>query len=531
MSAIRRDPWFWVQAGGLAFLAAFLLYPAGRLLLLATPEHFRTFFAKPFYTGALWNSLLLSAGATAGALLVGVPLAVLVARFDVPLKGFIRMAAVLSLLSPPFVGAYAWIILLGRAGAVNRWLGWEVSIYGWPGVLLVFILQHYAYVFLLTAGALQSQDAGVEEAAATLGAPPWRRLFTVTLPLALPSVAAGALLVFATTLADFGTPVIIGEGLRTLPVLAYNEYLSELGSSPGMAATVSLVMLAVALVVLVLEHRVVAGRSYAMQVLRRPPLRPLRPWARALAAAFAVGVSLVAVLPQAVVVVSSFMRTRGPVFTGELGLDNYVLALGRAGEIIANTFVYSGAAILVMLAGGLPLGYVLVRRASRATALIDGLMLLSQVIPGTVVGIGLIVAWGAGPLPLAGTGAILVLAYVLRRFSYTVRAAAAGLRQLSPAVEEASISLGVPPLRTFFQVTARLMLPGVLAGSVVSWVSTLSELSATMMLYSARTQTLAVAVYNQVLTDSFGMAAALASLLALATVVAMLLLGRWAEPV
>lgn len=526
----RRDAWFWVQAGALAFLAAFLVYPAGRLLLLATPAHLITFFRQPYYASALTNSLLLSLAATAGALLLGVPLALLVARCSLPGRGFIRLAMVLSLLSPPFVGAYAWIILLGRAGFITRALGWTGSIQGWPGVLLVFILQHFAYVFLLTAGALRSQDAALEEAAATLGAPPWRRLLTVSLPLSWPGMAAGALLVFTTTLADFGTPVLIGEGLRTLPVLAYGEYLSELGGNPGMAATVSLVTLALALVVLGLERRAVAGRGYAMQVLRHPPELSLPPWARPLAAAGALALAGAAVLPQAVVVASSFVRTRGPIFTGELGLDNYALALARAGPVLRNTLAYSGAAILIMLLGGLPLGYLLVRRASRATALLDSLLLLGQVLPGTVVGIGLAVAWGAGRLPLAGTGAILVLAYVLRRAAYTVRAAAAGLRQVSPAVEEASISLGVAPLPTFFRVTARLMLPAVVAGSVVGWVSTLTELSATLMLYSARTQTLAVAIYTQVLADSFGTAAALASVLTLATVAVVLVLERLGGP-
>lgn len=528
----RPSVWTWAGWGALLFLLLFLLYPTLRLMTSSVTggAYWAEFFRKPYYYGSLTSSLWLSAAAAVGSVLLGVPLAVLVARYDIPFKGWIRTLAVLSLLSPPFIGAYAWVILLGRAGVITKLTGIPgFSIYGPGGVLLVFILHHFAYVFLLTATALNRIDPALEEAAETMGATPWRRLLTVTLPLALPAIAAGALLVFTTTLADFGTPMLIGEGLRTLPVLAYNEFLSELGGNPGMASVSSMIMLAVALSALFLQSRVVGRRSYAMQGLRQPVVRSLPPGLRILATAFAGLVAIAAALPQAVVLVTSFITMRGPLFTGEFGLANYRVLLSRMTGPITNTLWFAGAATVTMLIGGMAVGYLLVRRPGLSTRLLDGLLILAQVLPGTVLGIGLLIAWGRPPLALTGTGTILIIAYVVRRIAYTVRAAAAGLRQISPSLEEASLTLGANPTRTFLRVTAPLMLPAAISGALISWVSTLSELSSTIMLYTGRTSTVSIQIYNQVMNDSFGPAAALGSVLTALTLLSLWLLRRWSD--
>lgn len=526
---MRGRAWTWIGAAALTFLVLFLLWPALKLLAgsLAAVDAYREFFVRAYYRGALTNSLYLSAAATAGSILLGVPLAVLVARYELPGKAGIRAAAVLSLLSPPFIGAYAWVILLGRSGVITQAFGLKgFSIYGESGVLFVFVLHHFAYVFLLTAAALQRIDPRLEEAAETLGATPWRRLLTVTLPLALPAIAAGALLVFTTTLSDFGTPMLIGEGMRTLPVLAYNEFLSEMGGNAGIASVASAAMLGIALAALALQGWAVRGRSYATNALRSPAVRPLPLAWRWPAAAFAWLLTGVAALPQAVVVVTSFIRTRGPRFTGEFGFDNYRLMWSRGSTALGNTLLYAGVATLVMLVLGMLVGYLLVRRPGVQARLLDWLLILAQVLPGTVLGLGLIVAWGSKPLALTGTGTVLIIAFIVRRLAYTVRASAAGVRQLSPALEEAALTLGARPMRAFTEVTMPLLLPAAISGALVSWVSTLSELSSTIMLYTGRTATVSVQIYNQVMNDSFGSAAALGAVLTALTLLSLWLLGR-----
>jgi iron(III) transport system permease protein len=317
--------------------------------------------------------------------------------------------------------------------------------------------------------------------------------------------------------------------MRTLPVLAYNEFLSEVGGNPGMAAATSIIMLAVALAALGLQAWIISGRNFAMQSLRRPAVRPLPKPAQVPFTALAWLVAALAALPQAVVLVTSFVKTRGPIFTWQFGLENYRLMLDRMSTSVANSLWYSAAATLIMLVGGLLVGYLLVRRPNSVSRALDGLLILAQVLPGTVLGIGLLLTWGRPPFTLTGTGAILIIAYVVRRISYTVRSSAAGLRQLSPSVEEASLTLGAPPARTFLRITAPLMLPAALAGAMISWVSTLSELSSTIMLYTGRTATVSIQIYNQVMTDSFGTAAALGAVLTALTVLALWLLGRFGE--
>lgn len=527
-----RSGWTWIGLGVAFFLFLFLLLPVIKISLgtLSSSAYWLSFFSRAYYRNALLSSVWLSLGATLGSLLIGVPLALLYARTDLPWRRTIRTLAILSLLSPPFIGAYAWVMMLGRAGVLTTLLGLKgFSIYGAGGVLAIFILHHFAYVFLLTAAALDRIDPSVEEAAVSLGASANRRLFTVTLPLALPGAAAGGLLVFITTLADFGTPMLIGEGLRTLPVLAYNEFLSELGGDVGMASVTSLVMLVIALTALAVHGLILGPRSYAMQGLRQPTravLPPVWRWLGAAASLFLVGV---AALPQAVVVVSSFLQMRGPRFIGTFGLDNYRLVAQRMSGAVTNTLVYATSATLAMVVIGVLVGFILVRRPGALSRLLDALLTLAQVLPGTVLGIGLIVMWSSGPLVLTGTGFILIAAYVVRRLAFTVRAATSGLRQLSPSVEEASLTLGATPARTFSAITVPLILPATLSGAVVSWVSTLSELSSTIMLYTGRTTTVSILIYNQVLNDTFGPAAALGTVLILLTLLALWLLGRWSD--
>lgn len=527
---VRLGGWTLIAGAALLFLVLFLLYPTLLLLgdSLGDKSAYWQFVQKAYYYRGLFNSLWLSSAATVGSVLLGVPLALLLARYQVPGKRLIQTAAVLSLVSPPFIGAYSWVLLLGRSGFLTNLLHLKgASIYGPVGVLLIFVLHHFAYVYLLVAAALRRVDPSLEEAAASLGAGPVRRLFTVTLPLVQPAIAASALLVFTTTFSDFGTPMLIGEGLRTLPVLAYNEFVSELGSNTKMASALSVIMLLVALVVLLLQSWAVRGRRFASLGVARPAIRKLPPALRWLGVV-ALLLTGTAALPQLVVLAASFLRTQGPVFTGELGLDNYRQLWSRLLPVI-NTLVFSGCAALIMLIGGSLLGYILVRRPGATARLLDALLILSQVLPGTVLGVGLVLAWGRPPWALTGTGAILILAYVVRRLAHSVRASAAGLRQISPVLEDASLTLGASPLRTFWRITAPLLFPAAAAGALMGWISTLSELSSTIMLYSARTTTVSIQIYNEVLADSFGRAAALGSVLIVLTLLSLWLLGRFAD--
>ncbi|HLE45247.1 MAG TPA: iron ABC transporter permease [Methylomirabilota bacterium] len=535
----RLESWSVVTGLSFLLLVGLLLVPLGRLFWASvvaeggglTLRHYAEFLGRPYYSRTIGHSFLVAGLVTLASLALAVPLAWVVARVDIPGKPLLRTLVVLPLVSPPFIGAYSWILLFGRSGYVTTALaalGIAVpTVYGMHGIVLALTLACYPLAFLLVLGGLLAIDASLEEAAAGLGSPRWRVFRTVTLPVTLPSVLGGALLVFLTAFADFGAPMIIGEGYQVLPTIVYSLFVDEMGGSPSKASTAATVLVACTTALLLLQWWLVGRRRYAMVQTRPvPPVRP-RPLARgALAAgAFAlVGLSLV---PAAVVAVTSFFEARGPVLYPGFSLGNYREVLFNVPRAIGNSLFLSGLSTLIDVALGTLIAYLVVRRRSAATAALDSAVMLPYAVPGTVVGVAYIVAFNTPPLVLTGTFLILVLAYVVRRLPYSVRAGAAILHQLDPSVEEASVSLGVPPLRTFAKVTARLMAPGIVSGAILTWVQTITEISATIFLYVAAWSTITVVIYRQVSSSNFGSAAAASTLLLVAVFVPVLLVN-WA---
>jgi len=535
----RRDLWWTVTILAFFTVLAFLVYPIATVLLTSLTgeekrfvlsENYHRFFTHRYYYSSLLNSLYLSSLATLGALILGTALSFAVARFALPGKTFIRAAANLALLSPPFIGAYSWVVLFGRMGLVNRalsTLGWSLpTIYGWRGILLVFIVQYFPFVFLLVSAALRSVDQSIEDAALSLGSPPRRTFRTAILPIIAPSITTGALLVFMATMADFGTPMIIGEGLRTLPTLMYGEFINELGGNPAMASTLG------GLLILVNTTALMAQRYYAFRkaynVVCIQPLRVRRTsrGRRLLLTAFAYVVVSVALIPSLTIIISSFMPTKGPVMYGGFSLQSYQVVFHLIPRAIANTFGLTALAVLLDVLLGVLVAYLLARRRSAAHALLDALIMLAYAIPGTVVGVGLIVVFNRPPVVLTGTWIILLVSYFIRHLPYPVRSCTAMLQQIDIRVEEASVSLGVPPFRTFLKVTIPLMFPAILSGAALSWMTTIGELSSSILLYSGPWATMSVVIFTEVFSNHFGTASALASILILAAFIPLFLTYR-----
>ncbi len=535
----RRDGWWIVGVVGFAAVLAFLVWPLLRVMAgsfvgegggLTLVENYGRVFGHRYYWSSVVNSLVLSATATVGAVLVGTPLALAVTRYPLPGKVWIRTAANLTLLSPPFIGAYSWVVLFGRNGLFNRWLGpsgWSLpTIYGYPGILLVFVVQYFPFVFLLVSGALMGVDQSIEDAALSLGSRPRRAFVRAILPIIAPSLTAGALLVFMATMADFGTPMIIGEGLRTLPTLMYGEFINELGGNPTMASTLGSLLILINTAALMTQRYFAFRKAYHVVCLR--PLQPRRPRRARLVLATAIvyAVLALALIPAATILVSSFMPTRGPVMYAGVSLESYLTVLHLVPRAIVNTFALTGLAVLLDLALGVLVAYLLARRRSRAHALLDGLIMLAYAIPGTVVGVGLIVVYNRPPIVLTGTWVILLVSYFIRHLPYPVRSCTAMLQQIDVRVEEASVSLGVPPFLTFWRVTVPLMFPAIVSGATLAWMTTIGELSSSILLYSGPWATMSVEIFTQVFSNHFGTASALASILIVAAALPLFLTYR-----
>lgn len=532
---------FWVIMSLLIIILClvFIVYPFLKLIIQSfqnpetnafTLSNYIKFFQKKYYQEALWHSLLISTVVTLLATALGVPLAYIGSRFNLYGKKLIYVMIVLSMLSPPFIGAYAWITLLGRAGFITRLLagiGIEVGeIYGFKGIVLVFTLKLYPMVYLYVSGALSSIDSSLEEASESLGISGIKRIMKVTFPVIMPTILSSALMVFMTALADFGTPRLIGEGYTTLPVIIYKEFLNEVGTDTGFASALSVVIILIALAVLLLQKQVVDRKSYNMTSLRPPEKVELKAGKKLIATILVFVVSFLSVLPQITVTIQSFLKTNGPLFVKGFSLDSYRAVVNKLGNSITNTFFMAFIALAIIVLLSLIGAYLIVRRKSMRSNLIDMLLMFPYVIPGAVLGICLTVAFNQKPILLTGSMWIIIISFVIRKLPYTMRSSVGILYQIDNSVEEASISLGVPPMKTFFKTTVHLMMPGLISGAVLSLVSVINTLSATLILYTGKTVTISVAIFNCVNNDAYGQAAALSTILTLTTIICLLVFNK-----
>jgi len=275
--------------------------------------------------------------------------------------------------------------------------------------------------------------------------------------------------------------------------------------------------------VLLVQKYVVSKKNYVMTAMR-PPLTEQVHGLKRFVVTFPVWlVTGIGIIPQAVVLVTSFMKTDFTGFIGGFSLGSYETIARRLGTNIKNTYVFSTTAILIIIFLGILISYIIVRQKGKVSAVLDLLIMFPYVIPGAVLGISLIVAFNKPPLLLTGTAVIMVAAFVVRKLPYTVRSGSAFLYQMDTSIEEASINLGVSPMKTFFKITARLMAPGIMSGAVLSWITCINELSSSVMLYGGKTSTIAVAIYTEIVRNSYGTAAALASILTVTTAVSLLI--------
>ncbi len=528
------DLWRLILVGAWVIIALLLIYPLFSVFRASlidgehgnfTVANYAAVLSDPVYRRVIGNTLLVGAGGMIGALLLGVSLAVLTTRFRIRGRAIVGTLAVIALISPPFIGAYAWIILFGANGAVRRFvvdLGIDMPpIYGTTGVVLVFAFKFFPHVYLITAGALANMNRSLEEAAESLGATPTARFFKVTLPMSLPAISASALLTFVLSISDFGTPRMIGRDLDVLATEAFTLFAAELGGNPGMASTISLVLVFISMTVVLLQRYVSRRNIYHGSMIARIAPRQLAGWRNLLVHGLAYLIVAIGALPAALVAYYSFRRTSGPIFTPGFALQSYERVLYTLPDVVWNTLRFSFAALVAIVIIGTLIGALVARRRSAAVSLLDGTLMIPYVIPGIVMGIAFIATFNGPPLALTGTWIVIVLAVFIRRLPYAVRAAAAALKQVSPSLEEASISLGYSPARTFMKVTVPLILPGIIAGGMLSFVTAMNELSSSLVLYVGSTMTMPVKIYLSVLDGEYGTASALSTILIAITAAAV----------
>ena len=527
----------------LLLLAAFLIfviYPAAMLLirsLYAGGEldlsYFGKFFSRKYYWSTLVNSFKVTIVSTAIATAIAVPMAYVLRGTKIRGSGVLNILIVISYLSPPFIGAYAWIQLLGRNGfftrIVNGLFGVKfMGLYGFAGIVLVFSLQSFPLIYMYVSGALKNLDSSLNEAAEMLGCNAFQRVTRIIFPLVMPSLLAAVLMVFMRVFSDFGTPMIIGEGYKTFPAMLYQQFMGEVTTSEGFAASMCVIVIIIALMLFFIQRVLSSRFSYSMTALRPMQAEEAKGGKKAAAYIFTYLITIVAALPQITVVVTSFIGTiNGSLFTGKFTLDNYRNIFAKNNSmVIRNTYLFGLAAIVIVVVCGILISYLSVRKKNALTVVLDTLTMFPYIIPGSVLGISFLYAFNGPPFLLGGTALIMIISLSIRRMPYTIRSSTAIIGQISPSIEEASISLGASQLRTFLWVTVPMMLPGVLAGAIMSWITLISELSSSVILYTSKTMTLTVAIYSETIRSSFGNAAAYSTILTLTSIVSLLLFFR-----
>lgn len=534
----RLDVWGWTTIVILLLYALFLLYPLSLLLKMAfsdgvhfTLENFAKFFSRKYYSITLLNSFKVSIAATIASVVVGVVLGYFMSVFKVRGAKLLRMCIVMATMSAPFVGAYAWIMLLGRNGVITNFLSGLFGItmpdiYGFNGIMLVFVTQLFPLVFLYVQGAMSKMDASLMEASENLGCTGFKRFFTVVLPLISPTVLAGALLVFVRAMSDFGTPMLIGEGYRTFTVILYNEFVGEVSQNKGFASAIAIIAILITMVVYFSQNFVAKKQAFSMNAMHRIEKKQLHGFSNFIVHFITYVVVGISILPQLYVVYTSFLKTSGQIYVAGYSLQSYQDMFSRLGRSIQNTIVIPAVSLLIVVFLAVLIAYVAVRRRNVLSGAVDVISMIPYVIPGTVIGIAMISAFNREPLVLTGGMLIMVVALVVRRLPYTIRSSVAILQQIPLYVEEAALSLGSSKPKAFFTVTLPMMSSGVLSGAILSWVTLISELSTAILLYTGKTQTLTVAIYTQIVRGNYGIASAMATVLTVMTLLSLLIFNK-----
>ena len=483
----------------LAVLVAFILYPVLRVLWISllddhgglTFVHFANFFHRPLFREALWNSLWSGVLVVSFSAALALPLAYLLARFDFRGKVLLQTAATLPLVIPPFVGAVALQLILGRSGMVNLLLmDWfDVTIpfmEGLTGVVLVQTLHFFPFIVLNTVVSLSNIDSSLEEMAQNLGCHGFRLFYRVTLPLMLPGFIAGSLLTFIRAIDDLGTPLM----LNYKNLLAPQAYLriTTIGIDDVDGYVVCVVLVVLSLAALLAARKYLSLAEYATVQRGAPVARKLQGgqlWLAWLAIAVILGVSL---LPHVGILLLSFTKVWSfSLLPTTYTLGNYAEILFRAPHFVVNTLVYTLLAAALDIVLGAAIAFLLLRSRVPGRNFLDAVATMPLAVPGVVLAVGYLRVFhgwdfpGVGA-PLTSSWWILVVAYTMRRLPYTVRACYAALQQVHVTLEESAQNLGANRLRTFARITLPMIAGGLVAGGLIAFVTSCVELASTIML-------------------------------------------------
>ncbi len=487
-----------------ALLGLFIIYPVFSVFRLSLTtetgfswEVYRSLFGHSRYFRAIRNSVVLGIVVASLATTIGFILAYAIERLRIPGQNVFRTLAILPIISPPFMFALSVILLFGRSGLITRHLfNLDVgTVYGLKGLILVQTVNMFPIAYMTLSGILKGIDPDLETCALNLGARRTHAFLTVTLPLAVPGILASWLIVFVTSMTDFGNPIIIGGDFDVMSVRAYLEF-TGMGNLPRGAA-LAMLLLTPTVLFFMLQKRIMKNRSYQTitgKAARRSML-PVPTAAKVGFTAFAAIISVFVIMLYGTIIAGSFVQLWGVDWSFTLRHFAYSWDVGAT--TMGRTVMLALISTPITAFLGMIIAFLVVRRRFAGRHLMELLAMLSYAIPGTAIGIGYVLAFNGPPFRWSGTAFILVTAYVFRNVPIGVEGGIAALKQISSEIEESSTNLGANSSYTFRTVTLPLIRPAFFAGATFAFVRAMTAISAIIFLVSARWNHMTVLILAQ----------------------------------
>jgi len=506
----------------------FILYPLAYLVVyVVSPRSISEIFyflTSELFLSSLRNSLWVSLATTFLATLIGLPYAYFLHRYDIPLKRIVVPATFMPTMVPPFVGALSIIFLFGRFGTINLIL-LDLNIinrpinfiYGLHGVIFIQTLTLFPWIGINVYNSLLKMDRSLEEAAESLGATPFRRFTTVTLPSVVPGLLTGMFMVLSFAFTDYATPIVLGQYELLAPQAFLNIQQAIDETRVRMGTYMVFFMLLIVVALFLATKKYITLKEYAALRLQKPVEQvEARGMKKILICTFIYVSLLLSLMPHLFVFIISFSKAWSfTPFPTKWSLDNFATILENKTPFV-NTAVYSLIGTLICFLIGSIGAYVITRSSHPLNTVIDSVLSMMFVVPGIVVGTSYLFAFQK-TVPIVGmlgsTWLIMPLMLATRRITYTVRYSFATYLTIRKTLEEAAFSLGEKPLKAFLKIVMPNAIYGILAGVLFSFIEILNELTASLFLYKPGWETVTIQMFIQMTAGKFPVSSAYAVLL------------------
>ena len=510
------------------FFCVCVIFPLVCVLTSAKIADYRTVFTQPVWHSAMGNTFVQCICSSVLSVIVGYVFAYAVVKAEIPGKKFFSLVPIIHLITPPFVGGLAFILLFGKQGVITHTiLGLDVSLYGFWGLLVAQVLSFFPMAFLICSQVLRGINTNIEQSARSLGAGEFRIFLTVTLPLSWPGILSSFLFIAVSVLSDFGNPLIVGGRFRVLAVEIYTQLTGWLNI--GTSAVLGIVLVIPSVILFLLQNRIskklevktatVGGKSYGIVQTNRVPVLT-----KIILFSFVLIFSLFIIAQVIAIIAGSFQQLWG--INTKLTLK-HILAISNYGKELKNSVIFAMLSAVLSTVMATISSYLVHRTDVPLRKTLDVMAQLPSAIPGTLHGLSISIA--ANLLHFKNSTILIILAMTIAFMPFAYRIISNSFGQLGPNLDQSARSLGANQLVSLLTVLVPLARGGIFSGFVYDFIRGVGTLSAVIFLVSFKTPLASIQLINLAEQGAWGRAAALAMILTLITFVILgmgLILGK-----